>query len=58
MSSIEIEIINGIPQPKGMIKFMTTIGEIIIKLSDEERKRPVDQAIADNNILFSMGWFD
>lgn len=55
---IEIEFDeNGKPTGRSQIDLMVAIGEAVMKVLDDERTAPVDQAIADNSILFAMEWF-
>lgn len=54
---VSIELVNGKPTPETQRDLLVCIGEAVMQILDEERKRPVDMAIADNNILFAMEWF-
>lgn len=54
---VNIELVNGKPTPETQRDLLVCIGEAVMQILEEERKKPVDMAIADNNIAFAMEWF-
>lgn len=54
---VNIELVDGKPTPETQRDLMVCIGEAVFDILEKERKAPVDQAVADNNIAFAMEWF-